>query len=273
MKFYTEILLPESGVTCKVNQLTLSDYITINRFIQNGNNEHITDCFEQIISEYTDYNGRASLIDGIIILLFLRSISIGVSVTGKKNNCKIEISFMPLLEKLQALEFNNNEIKVDKLSILLKTPFCFTDIDYEKFISDVKVSRIRAKSLTPLQQRQIFNILPAYTINKIHSFVESIDEQLKVIETEIAGQKIEIQLLNNSLFEYVKFFYTENILNIQQKIIKIVQVTQVDTAYLLSLPPAEINILFQTIAEEKKRQSKKDNLSNLSIPGIQGIGI
>lgn len=104
----------------------------------------------------------------------------------------------------------------------------------------------------------------------IHEYVENIDKQLNKLDIYIASEKVEMSLLNNSLLEYVKFFYTENIINIQQKLIKISQTTQLDTSYLLSLPPAEINIFFNSIIEEEKRQNNQGGSNNAPIAGIRG---
>jgi len=254
-------------IYCKVNQLTLEDYININRFIQNNNTKHITDCFLQVIAKYTDYRGTISLIDGVVILLFLRSISIGASTTGKKNNVKIDISFMPLLENLQNLKIPKKEIKVGDLTAYIATPFSFEEVDYENFIYSVGISRAESQSLTVLEQKQLFHNLPACAVNKIQEFVSHIDILLASIDIYIADEKVDIKLLNNSLFEYIKFFYTENILSVQQKIIKIIQITQLDTGYLLSLPPAEINILYQFIIDEEKRQDNQSNNRGTVIPG------
>lgn len=132
MKFYTELTLPESKSTCKVSQLTVQDYIELNRFLQNDNNKHVTDCFQQIIKKYTDYSDTISLVDGVAVLLFIRAISVGPSITGKKDGAKVEITFGEFLEKLLDLNFSTREMKLNgRLSFILRTPFSLTDIDYE----------------------------------------------------------------------------------------------------------------------------------------------
>jgi len=259
MKFYSEVTLPESKTTAKVRQFTFADYITANKFIQNGVNAHIQDCYIELAAKYSNSLNLAGL-DALVVLIFMRVLSVGGTLKLTSGNTVTEIDLYGLLQSLSTLNVTPQVIVIsDNISIIIKTPAKFIDINKEDFIHAIIIDGI-SRTLLPDERCQLYNSLPANTNELVAQYITVIEEELSKIQFSIAGTKIECSYMGGSLFELVKVLYTANIINCFKKVVNISNSLEVDTSYIVDLPPAEVD-MFSSFVEEQRSANQEPQSS------------
>ena len=258
MKFYSEIALPESKTIAKVRQFTFADYITVNKFIQNGVNAHIQDCYIELAAKYSNSLNLAGL-DCLVVLIFMRVLSVGGALKLTSGKTVTEIDLYGLLQSLSTLNITPQVVSIsDNINIIIKTPAKFIDINDEDFIHTVVIDG-NSRALLPDEKGKLYNNLPASISKIIAQYITAIEEELSKIQFSIADTKIECSYAGGSLFELVRILYTANIINCFKKVVSISNSLEVDTDYIVNLPPAEVDMLCSFVEEQHENNQEKQS--------------
>lgn len=250
MKFYSEIALPENKTTAKIEQFSFTDLITINKFLQNKVDVHIQDYFVKLAEKYSNSINLAGL-DIIVALIFMRVISMGGSLKLTSGNTVTEIDLYGLLQSLSTLNIPPLSISIaDNISIDIKTPAKFIDIEEVDFIHTITIDG-NIHTLLQDEKHHLYSNLPANISKVIAQYITTIESELNKIQFNIADTKIECSYMNGSLFETVKILYTTNIINCFKKLAAISNSIEMDTSYVVNLPPAEVDMLMSFVEEQQ----------------------
>ena len=266
MKFDIEVKLPSSKIK-RVEELSNKDYLTIVKYIQNGDYYGLNKFFENTIID-TDLN----IFDRFYLLLYYRMTFIDGVITIEKDGRQIDINLVSLLNKLEEnysdfeLTFTEKDIEV---TLDLPTISYYRTID-ELFISAIKTLKVGNKSLNfyelPVdEQSQILDNLPIEVFNKIKDYIESISNDLLdvtvIAENKAVGvERFGINVISNGLMDFIAKVFTTD-LNQFYKLLYYFQNTITPGSNIFfELSPIETKIILnehnKRIEEENKELQK-----------------
>jgi len=266
MKFDIEVKLPSSKIK-RIQELSNKDYLTIVKYINNGDYYGLNKFFENTVID-DDLN----IFDRLYLLLYYRMTFIDSNITIDRDDKQIDISLVTLLNKLEEnyrdfeLTFSEKDIEV---TLDLPTISYYSTID-ELFTSTIQKVKIGNKSLTfyelpAAEQSQILDNLPVQIFNKIKDYIESISNDLLDV-TVIAGNKavgverLGINIISNGLIELIANIFTTD-LNQFYKLLYYFQNTITPGSNIFfDLSPIETKIILNQhnlrIEEENKELQK-----------------
>tara|TARA_R110000868_G_scaffold54509_8_gene170305 strand:- start:4618 stop:5469 length:852 start_codon:yes stop_codon:yes gene_type:complete len=250
-------------------------YVPFVKSIMNNDNIIISNFIDRII-EYTviDKNQIKELncIDKFLILLDLRSISISNSITINTgqlfNNTNVEIDKL-CVHILESLPIITEQVFIDDLiKIRINIP---RDISYEftniaNTIQSIEIDKdlIQMNQVTSKIRESILNFIPAKLFNQIINFINITTKSLEHINiitanTKLNINKVEFNIFNNTLFEFIKAIYNENLLNVYKMQYILMSKLNYDNDTYLNLTPNESQLHLNFYNEELKQQQDEYN--------------
>ena len=266
-------LTDNKSVECR--ELPNRLYVPFVKSIMNNDNVIISNFIDKII-EYTVINKNQikelNCIDKFLILLDLRSISISNSITINTgqlfNNTNVEIDKL-CVHILESLPIITEQVFIDDLiKIKINIP---KDISYEftniaNTIQSIEIDKdiIQMNQVTSKVRESILNFIPATLFNQIISFIDITTKSIEHINIITANpklniSKVEFNIFNNTLFEFIKAIYNENILNVYKMQYILMSKLNYDNDTYLNLTPNESQLHLNFYNEELKQQQDEYN--------------
>ena len=266
-------LTDNKSVECR--ELPNRLYVPFVKSIMNNDNVIISNFIDKII-EYTVINKNQikelNCIDKFLILLDLRSISISNSITINTgqlfNNTNVEIDKL-CVHILESLPIITEQVFIDDLiKIRINIP---RDISYEftniaNTIQSIEIDKdlIQMNQVTSKIRESILNFIPAKLFNQIINFINITTKSLEHIniitaDTKLNINKVEFNIFNNTLFEFIKAIYNENLLNVYKMQYILMSKLNYDNDTYLNLTPNESQLHLNFYNEELKQQQDEYN--------------
>lgn len=266
-------LTDNKSVECR--ELPNRLYVPFVKSIMNNDNVIISNFIDKII-EYTVINKNQikelNCIDKFLILLDLRSISISNSITINTgqlfNNTNVEIDKL-CVHILESLPIITEQVFIDDLiKIKINIP---KDISYEftniaNTIQSIQIDKdiIQMNQVTSKVRESILNFIPATLFNQIINFIDITTKSIEHINIITANpklniSKVEFNIFNNTLFEFIKAIYNENLLNVYKMQYILMSKLNYDNDTYLNLTPNESQLHLNFYNEELKQQQDEYN--------------
>ena len=266
-------LTDNKSVECR--ELPNRIYVPFVKAIMNNDNVIISNFLGKII-EYTVINKNQikelNCIDKFLILLDLRSISISNSITINTgqlfNNTSVEIDKL-CAHILESLPIITEQVFIDDLiKIKINIP---KDISYEftniaNTIQSIQIDKdiIQMNQVTSKVRESILNFIPATLFNQIINFIDITTKSIEHINIITANpklniSKVEFNIFNNTLFEFIKAIYNENLLNVYKMQYILMSKLNYDNDTYLNLTPNESQLHLNFYNEELKQQQDEYN--------------
>ena len=266
-------LTDNKSVECR--ELPNRLYVPFVKSIMNNDNVIISNFIDKII-EYTVINKNQikelNCIDKFLILLDLRSISISNSITINTgqlfNNTNVEIDKL-CVHILESLPIITEQVFIDDLiKIKINIP---KDISYEftniaNTIQSIEIDKdlIQMNQVTSKIRESILNFIPAKLFNQIINFIDITTKSIEHINIITANpklniSKVEFNIFNNTLFEFIKAIYNENLLNVYKMQYILMSKLNYDNDTYLNLTPNESQLHLNFYNEELKQQQDEYN--------------
>lgn len=259
-------MLPESRELCRVQQVSFKTYYELNKFIQNDVDNHIEEALLNILTTYTNKATFTSL-DAYVTLLFMRTISIGSALKLATSNVIYKVDLLSMLQKFSSLVLPDAHFTFNDKLITIKTPSNkLFDFQFEDYLYSITADS-EMIVLSPQQKQQLYNELPATIVSTIKEYERCVEEVINKISIMLVTDTVICSFTQNTMFEFVKLLYKDNLISCQRKLISIVSYFNVDINYLNTLPPAELEILLGIIAEQEDKDTSK------SLPSITPTSI
>lgn len=266
-------LTDNKSVECR--ELPNRLYVPFVKSIVNNDNVIISNFIDTII-EYTVINKNQikelNCIDKFLILLDLRSISISNNITINTgqlfNNTNVEIDKLcaHILESLPIITeqvFIDDLIKI-KINIPRDISYEFTNIS--NTIQNIQIDKdiIQMNQVTSKVRESILNFIPAKLFNQIINFIDITTKSMEHINIitanpELNISKVEFNIFNNTLFEFIKAIYNENLLNVYKMQYILMSKLNYDNDTYLNLTPNESQLHLNFYNEELKQQQDEYN--------------
>jgi len=229
MDFYLNFYAPSLKKNLNLKELTFRQFFTLNKFITNNNQAHISQCFDDIILENLkekEYFYQLTNFDKFIGLYLLRSSCISPEVELKSGANTAKIPLYPFLIKCVDKKVETNSIIIiNDVELQLNLPKNLYssntfDIIYDT-IYNIKINKknINLFELKIEEKNKIIEELPAQIFTKVKSYCNEIEKQYSDLILEFKlfiDSKITINPFNNSMFEILKAFYQTDLISLYE---------------------------------------------------------
>lgn len=273
--FYTTLELPDLKKKIKIKEISNYFYIDILKFTQNNNLIDLIDFFDDIISANTDANiADLSNLDKFCILIEMRSVSIGNIIEFFIDNKNIKYNLSDICTKIQNLKFENIIIHLDNLNFEIGIPRSFIIPNNNDIIQQciIKINDVNLDSFTESDKESLFKLIPASIYNDIKSFIinntEYIEQQnifnISVVDT---FKDFKINPFNNSLIEFLKNIYSDNLMNFYEMQFNLITKLNISYDHFMSMTfnEARMYIAMQNKEVKKQEEAEKKAQGKLSL--------
>lgn len=294
--FKTKAYLPSLKKFILLNELTNKQYINILKYVQNDDTVNLNKYFNHLIETMSDNTisiSKMNRIDRFCLLLHIRIVGIGPELTlnlnckqtGKEYTGRIDLN--DILQSLTDLPVRmEKRIQVtDGVTVKLSIPKQLhnENLGMLEMISqcidyiNVNGTILTHQETTNHYRIQVLENLPGSCMSAIHDFIQTAQkpfEDFVVLEdnnphVESLTKSHRLSLFDNSIFEFLKLCYTDNLSNFYQLIYNLSSIN-FSPEYIMNISPAESIIYIQFKKQEieaEKQQHEKDN-NNQTIPGL-----
>lgn len=269
-------LTNSKSVECR--ELTNKLYVPFVKSIMNNEHIIISNFIDKII-EHTviDTNRIKELncIDKFLILLDLRSISINNNITintGKLfNNTTVEIDKLcaHILESLPLIteQFIIDDLITLEINIPKDISYEFTNIANTVRSIQIDKDLIQMNQVTSKVRESILNFIPAKLFDQVTKFIDITTKSMEHIniingDDKLGIGKVEFNIFNNTLFEFIKAIYNEDLLNLYKMQYILMSKLNFDNDTYLNLTPNESQIHLNFYNEELKQQQDEYDKTN-----------
>lgn len=277
MRFSTKLYLPAIDKTVSVSEIEYGDYINLQKYLINNDDEETERYFAYLINKYVDYKGYLPALDRFIILLFQRVCSLHPdfeivhnSITYKANlNDFINL----LLEFEKRAKFPLQRVSTEMVDYYINLPSKFTYKLRADFIYDW-IYCISSRDEKAIIDRtsinaNILRTTPASISKQIEMIVDIITDAFSNIPIPIpevlkveSSVDLKLDLADGVLLEVLKLFLRSNLLEWYQKNHFLITKGNHSLSDLYKLSPAEVNTYFKMIEEEAEKISEAGNTKN-----------
>lgn len=287
ISYKSSLYLPVSVKNILTTQIKCDEYIELQKILLEDNDRQIANSFDELIGSHTRYCNVKDLtcVDKFIILCNIRAISCGNVLTFTADEIQQTIRIDQIIEKcLMMYHKVEYEITHKGLKHTLNYPFDLyiesaanvIENIIEKFgiANSCNVDFILLRDLTGKEKEKVLNSinLPSAEIDKFFKSVDDVSTLDIVKESKALNiHGISVNPFNNSMLNFLKFIYRDNLLMLHKNIYTLANRCGLSPQYILTLPPAELQMYTQFYSEEVEEQNKKlqANKPSVNMPYVK----
>ena len=292
--YNTEIFLSSINKTISIKNFNTTFQKELCKAFLEGNSKNTNSYVNNVLSCITDTDiSNLSIIDKLLILLKVRSRSVGnvISLSFKKDNKKydIEYSVSNIYTEVLNIDIKKESIKQGDILINMYIPRVYDEehlffnsdkenFDYEDIIFffidsiSIKDKNFSFKDLTFEQRKKVIsNTFTVNTIKEVKNYILKVTDCInKIILYKDLDSTLYLNIIDGSLFDYIKFLFNENLYNIYQSIYILTKHVGLSAEYIENLTPIERDLYLKLLEKENAEMSKANNdgesNENINIP-------
>lgn len=276
MTFTTAIALPACNKTLHVKSITNQMHENLQKFLLEGNDVLIEQCFESILHSCIDeYDGKLTNIDKFILLCKIRSISFSSTVSlVNADNAAINIDLESIIMQLQSIDLQPTMQKINAATVEFYLPvMLFVDGNDALINCIYSINELLINSLSKLERDKIMSVLSGkllalaadYIVNTIKKF----NEVYFIPNIENLGfNNIKINPFDQSLFEILKIIFKEDLFNFYKTKYLCLSKMHMPCSDFDKLTPADARLFLSFYNEEISQQNESLKNSNKSLSNL-----
>ena len=273
--FYTTLFLPNLKKTIKIKEINNFYYIDILKFIQNNNINDLLLFLDQVIADNCDADiNTLSNLDKFCILLEMRSISIGNTIEFYVENTHIKYNLFDICKNIQDLKLEDENIVIGDLNFRLGMPQKFITDSEDNVIEKciLQINDLNLKSLPETDLNDLIKMIPASLYNDIKQFVIKNTEYIESknifnIDVVDTFKDFKINPFNNSLIEFLKTIYNDNLMNFYELQFNLITKMNISYDHFMSMTfnEARMYVVMQNKEIKKQEEAQKKSQGNLPL--------
>lgn len=238
-----------------------------------------------VLSEITSLDQEElkclSVIDFLIIVIFIRSISIGGSIQLEildKKNTKLELNLSRVIHNLKNGYAFNFKHSINDIKIILKYPsvksFLLPINDEDNFlnvkdyIQDLSIANNKTVNISNLTDKtflQLFEALPANYGAKIIKEVYKLKQHLYQINLlqHLADENLSLCLTPNTFIFIFQLLFSKNLFPLYENIFALAKFANFSPEYIEECTPGEYTIFIKMLERILKEQNIQQTTNNL----------
>jgi hypothetical protein len=273
--FYTTLFLPVSQKFVKIKEINNFYYLDILKFLQNNSYNDLLSFFDQCINDLTDISpSDLSNLDKFCILLEMRSASIGNVIEFFAENTQIKYNLFDICKNIQNLKIDYNEINIGNLKFKIGIPNNFLlDSNDDIFLKCIlKINDLDLNYLTDHEKISLYESIPASIYNDIKEYILKYisyieDKNIFNIDILESFKNFKLNPFNNSLFEFIKTIYNDNLKNFYELQFNLITKLNISYDHFMSMTfnEARMYVALQNNEIKKQEEAQKKTNSNFSL--------
>jgi hypothetical protein len=282
MKFFkSKTLLPKSGKTIYISQIQNQEFVELQKYLFENDDEQIADFFEHLLVQHCDVNANKLYnIDKFTCLLKLRSMSCGdvINFTMNSSEINMSLSMVEIINKL--FYFKTSEqlkytISPDVHAIIdCSTNLFFAEDDAHfsmvKQIVSTNSATVDVSELSNIQKQMLFNSIDSSIIHSINRYIANSSQSICIVPSNESLQigEVSISPFNNTMFEFIKFIFKDDLFNAYKMMYVLSSKANIDMQSLNAMAPVEQQMYAKFLIEDIEEQNRqlKETSSNLNTP-------
>jgi hypothetical protein len=273
--FYTTLFLPNLKKTIKIKEINNFYYIDILKFIQNNNINDLLLFLDQVIADNcnADINTLSNL-DKFCILLEMRSISIGNTIEFYVENTHIKYNLFDICKNIQDLKLEDENIVIGDLNFRLGMPQKFITDSEDNVIEKciLQINDLNLKTLPETDLNDLIKMIPASLYNDIKQYIIKNTEYIESknifnIDVVDTFKDFKINPFNNSLIEFLKTIYNDNLMNFYELQFNLITKMNISYDHFMSMTfnEARMYVVMQNKEIKKQEEAQKKSQGNLPL--------
>ena len=273
--FYTTLFLPVSQKFVKIKEINNFYYLDILKFLQNNSYNDLLSFFDQCINDLTDISpSDLPNLDKLCILLEMRSASIGNVIEFFAENTQIKYNLFDICKNIQNLKIDYNEINIGNLKFKIGIPNNFLlDSNDDIFLKCIlKINDLDLNYLTDHEKISLYESIPASIYNDIKEYILKYisyieDKNIFNIDILESFKNFKLNPFNNSLFEFIKTIYNDNLKNFYELQFNLITKLNISYDHFMSMTfnEARMYVALQNNEIKKQEEAQKKTNSNFSL--------
>jgi hypothetical protein len=273
--FYTTLFLPSLKKNIKIKEINNYYYIDILKFIQNNSLFDLVNYFDHVISENTDSEIKnLSNLDKFCILLEMRSISLGNIIEFYIDNTHVKYNLFDICKNIQNLNLKNETISIGDLIFELSLPKKFILDANEDIIQKciLKINDLDCNLISEDEKDALYKMIPASVYTDIKQFIinnTNYIEEKNIFNTELLDtlKDFKINPFNNSLIEFIKAIYNDNLMNFYELQFNLITKMNISYDHFMSMTfnESRMYVAMQNKDTKKQEEAQKKSQGNLPL--------
>lgn len=276
MTFTTAIALPACNKTLHVKSITNQMHENLQKFLLEGNDELIEQCFESILQTCVcEYMDSLTNIDKFVLLCKIRSISFSSTVNlVNADNAAININLESIIQQLQSIDLQPDIHKINGTTIEFYLPTKLFVNSNDALINCIySVNELLLHSLAKHERDKILNILCGKMIEYAASYIveniKKFDATYFIPNIENLGfSSIRINPFDQSLFEILKVIFKEDLFTFYKTKYLCLSKMHMPCSDFDRLTPADARLFLSFYNEEVSQQNESLKNSNVALSNI-----
>lgn len=269
--FKSKFTLPASNKIVHVSQITSAEFVELQKCLFEDDDEQILDFFEYLLQEHCCIDAKNFYnIDKFACLLKLRSISCGdvINFNMTSNDVQMSLSMLEVVDKLHKFKLSepvlhnlaSNMHAIIDCSTNLMMPL--QDGVYTNMIKSIhspSKETILVSELNDAQKQMLLNSIDASIMQSINVYINSCSDNICIIPSNEALQisDVIISPFNNSMFEFLKFIFKDDLLNAYKMMYVLSSKANMDVNFLNAIAPIEQQMYAKFLIEDIEEQNKQ----------------
>ena len=276
MTFTTAIALPACNKTLHVKSITNQMHENLQKFLLEGNDVLIEQCFESILHSCIDeYDGKLTNIDKFILLCKIRSISFSSTVSlVNADNAAINIDLESIIMQLQSIDLQPAMQKINAATVEFYLPVkLFVDGNDALINCIYSINELLINSLSKLERDKIMSVLSGKLLSRAADYIvntiKKFNEVYFIPNIENLGyNSIKINPFDQSLFEILKIIFKEDLFNFYKTKYLCLSKMHMPCSDFDKLTPADARLFLSFYNEEISQQNESLKNSNKSLSSL-----
>lgn len=266
--FYSKVYLTQSEQFYHVKQLTSHDFMQLQKYLMENDDDTIAEFLDFLLCTYVrGETATISNLDRLALLIKLRSISCGGIIRfANSSGAQASLSLSDVSNKIDAIKrFSTCNLKVNEFDIHVSLPssIYFKD-NTELLIGMIREIEILGKNinwgdLNALEKRKVFYNLPTHVFSVLCKWYSENDQIVEIFtgNRELGFNSISISPFSNSLIEFLKFIFTDDLLNQYKSTYMLCSKVGLDAQFVSNISPIEQQLFIKFYADEIDEQNKQ----------------
>lgn len=288
--FKIAVYLPYCKSYVGLRQFTNLEYKTLLKVLMNKDFRQCNNYIDSLIQSCVDVNLKSiNFIDKLVILLNLRCISIGDTLTQTvkmdTSVAKLNYNIYTIIENISNFEiprFEQSVLNLGKISIVFTIPSnIFIDVkDISNFIESITIKNrsYNLRSMNDTLRTKFVDELPGNIVPHLYEHLSKFTNALNKLEllhlrTDVNKKDttpITLHIDQINMFTFVNVLFNEHLSNLFLKQFVLSKHHNIDCDYYDKMSPIESEIFFN-FHKEIQEQEKKEASTNNNGPVIPGV--
>lgn len=285
-KFSYSVYIPSLHREVRFYELHNKEYFHVLKFIQNNDDEGLSDLLEHILRELVVEKGiidQFTRVDKYCAIMYIIMICVGNQLEytlvcdETKKEYSVAIIISSIIGMINELDYGNIEIEIGPGAHLIMSIPTSLSGPSENIMKSLHIndSVFDLTSMTSEQVDNIMDSIPYSTYASLHDTIAMIHRECNDIIffeykspfSEESSSMFRFNIYNNTFFDFIKLLLRDDLLNYYKIYHALITRFNYDASYIESITPSELKTYLTLIREDNEERRKEIEKQAPPTPG------